>query len=183
MLKTLLLTLCLLQSFLHLVAPQEEIFQISFLSSNSSSAWEASPFEGFKKSPSLSEWSALINHGARLSVSDLEFLLKQVNQFRNWFFHETLDQKCWLYRKDVSPYFKPSLSTDRYLMSKFIPFTQKVLLSLGSRISVWGDIHGSISGFSDSLQHLISQQCLDDDFKVPNHCFLIFLGDFIDRGP
>jgi serine/threonine protein phosphatase 1 len=49
----------------------------------------------------------------------------------------------------------------------------------GERVYAIGDIHGRL----DLLDDLLDQIAIDDDARAPMATTLVFLGDFIDRGP
>jgi hypothetical protein len=50
-------------------------------------------------------------------------------------------------------------------------------------ITFWGDLHGSIHSFLRTLQILIKKGFLQDNFTIIDpHFYMIFLGDYTDRG-
>jgi hypothetical protein len=80
-----------------------------------------------------------------------------------------------------SHYFEPG---SIYEKDVFVPFVQKNILKEDSIIGIWGDIHGSDCSLSRTLIHFREKiGCLSEDFMLRENCFVIFLGDFADRGP
>jgi hypothetical protein len=83
-------------------------------------------------------------------------------------------------------------------------FVTRLMLTKGTRILIWSDLHGTLSSLLFSLKNLIQgnnvhgfknldkinstyshlhkQPCLSPNFIVADHCRLVFLGDFVDRG-
>lgn len=67
--------------------------------------------------------------------------------------------------------------------SKFQTFTQKLVLPDNSKIAMWGDLHGSIHSLLKDLEYLKNKNLIDENLKItdPNF-YMIFLGDYVDRG-
>jgi len=64
-------------------------------------------------------------------------------------------------------------------------FAQKLLVPANSRIVLVGDLHSSMSSLLNILGSLQSK-CLfaeKESFKLISSCYMIFLGDIVDRGP
>jgi hypothetical protein len=68
-----------------------------------------------------------------------------------------------------------------------MPFVQRLLLPAGSTVAVFGDLHGSLPSLLRSLHELAARGYLGDDLAVTSaHAgafFMLFLGDYVDRGP
>lgn len=65
-----------------------------------------------------------------------------------------------------------------------LPFVQRLELPVASRVAVFGDLHGSLHSFLRVLAGMSRDGWLRDDFTVAcSECFLLFLGDYVDRGP
>lgn len=66
------------------------------------------------------------------------------------------------------------------------PFVQKLLLPPGAVVAVFGDLHGSLHSFLRELNALVERGYLTDDFHVApdwaDTFFMLFLGDYVDRG-
>jgi hypothetical protein len=66
------------------------------------------------------------------------------------------------------------------------PFVQRALLPPQSVVATFGDLHGSFHSFLRHLRSLIDRGYLDEDLRVvPAHrssFFMLFLGDYVDRG-
>lgn len=65
----------------------------------------------------------------------------------------------------------------------FKPYVQKLVVPEGSEIIFWGDLHGNIRSLLLPLNRLKKSGFIADSFKITNpNCYMIFLGDFVDRG-
>jgi hypothetical protein len=67
--------------------------------------------------------------------------------------------------------------------NSFTPYVQKLVVPENAEIAFWGDLHGSVHSLVRSLTRLKNDGIIDDDFKIikPNF-YMIFLGDYVDRG-
>lgn len=104
-------------------------------------------------------------------VSKKEFL-ETMKRCEQCLFNQLKNRDVWLH--------KPS---DNAIGS--CPYVQKVVIPAGSAFACWGDLHGSVHSFIRSLKHLCQLGYLQDDFSIsPHHqqFYLIFLGDYVDRG-
>ena len=64
------------------------------------------------------------------------------------------------------------------------PFVQRVEVGGESaRVYVWGDLHGSLHSFLRHLALLRQRGDLGDDWALKPGVRLVFLGDYVDRGP
>ena len=61
-------------------------------------------------------------------------------------------------------------------------YVQKEVVPSGSKIIVIGDIHGSVHSLLRDLLRLKESGYLNDNFKLSDKCYLIFTGDYVDRG-
>lgn len=61
-------------------------------------------------------------------------------------------------------------------------FLEKHVLLEGSTLAVIGDIHGNDTRLVKTLEHLKKQGYIDDAYRCMPGRFLIFLGDYVDRG-
>jgi len=62
------------------------------------------------------------------------------------------------------------------------PFVQRLIVPIGSTIAFHGDLHGDIHALIVYLQQLHMQNVLEN-FKIKNpNFYMIFLGDYVDRG-
>ncbi len=72
---------------------------------------------------------------------------------------------------------------DGVLSSAFMPFAQKMVVPSGSRVAFFGDLHGNIESISKILIFLKKHGYLDANLKIlKKDFFMIFLGDYVDRG-
>jgi hypothetical protein len=62
-------------------------------------------------------------------------------------------------------------------------WAQKKLVSPGTLIKFIGDLHGDMHVFMLILLDLYSKEILRDDYTIAPNCLVVFLGDYIDRGP
>lgn len=66
---------------------------------------------------------------------------------------------------------------------EFTPFVQKLVIPQESNVFFFGDLHGNFHSLLRTLNHLKNQNVLDDSFHIINpSSYLIFLGDYVDRG-
>ena len=69
---------------------------------------------------------------------------------------------------------------------ELMPHVQKLVLPVGSTVAVFGDLHGSLHSILRELISLVDRGLLGPDGRVPalleKPFFLLFLGDFVDRG-
>lgn len=62
-------------------------------------------------------------------------------------------------------------------------FVQRVQLPPNATVFVWGDLHGSLHPFLRHLGMLRRLGALDARWALAPHVHLLFLGDYVDRGP
>lgn len=56
---------------------------------------------------------------------------------------------------------------------------KKTILPVESKLTLWGDIHGSVHSLCRTISNF-----LDSSWKIVDPCrYLVFLGDYVDRGP
>lgn len=68
-------------------------------------------------------------------------------------------------------------------MPEFAPFVQKLTIGPKSTVLFFGDLHGNIHSLMRTLNYLCSQNILDSDFRIIQpDTYLVFLGDYVDRG-
>lgn len=75
---------------------------------------------------------------------------------------------------------KPLNITDP--IKKFFPYAQKLVIPNGSEIAFHGDIHSDIHSLNTYIQYLNDQQIMNDFSITKNDFYIIFLGDYVDRG-
>ncbi len=67
--------------------------------------------------------------------------------------------------------------------ASFTPFAQKVVVPSGSKVAFFGDLHGNIDSVVKILTFLKKNAYLDDNLKIIKKDFyMMFLGDYVDRG-
>mgnify|MGYP005990669991 CR=1 FL=1 len=64
-----------------------------------------------------------------------------------------------------------------------LPFVQRVQLPVNATVFVWGDLHGSLHPFLRHLGMLRRLGALDAQWRLAPQVHLLFLGDYVDRGP
>jgi len=62
-------------------------------------------------------------------------------------------------------------------------YSQKLILNHDDECFVFGDIHGNFEDFIMLIKDLIKENVLDHNLKLKDNKYLIFLGDYTDRGP
>ena len=88
-------------------------------------------------------------------------------------------QKKWLHKR-MSPS-EHNVSAYNY----FLPYVQKTIIPQGSEIALWGDLHGSAHSLVRCIKHLCALGYVQDDFSIHKnhpHFYIMFLGDYVDRG-
>jgi len=88
--------------------------------------------------------------------------------------HQQYDAIHWLDQK------KPS-----YICGHFSGYTQKLILPSDAIVAVHGDVHGDIHALNRFISYCADQGYLDqqDAFKITDSQFyMLFLGDYVDRG-
>lgn len=65
----------------------------------------------------------------------------------------------------------------------FAPFVQRLIVPQQANVLFFGDLHGNIHSLLRTLHHFKKLNIIDDSFHLidPN-TYLIFLGDYVDRG-
>jgi hypothetical protein len=82
----------------------------------------------------------------------------------------------------------------RFAISKFwttfisyLGFVQKIEIPKGAKVFVRGDLHGDLKSLIKNLKNLQREGYLNEEYKVARQhrgkFFMVFLGDYIDRGP
>lgn len=61
-------------------------------------------------------------------------------------------------------------------------FIEKKDVSQNSTISVRADLHGDLKSLIETLKALQKKKVLDENFRCVPNCYLVFLGDYVDRG-
>ena len=65
----------------------------------------------------------------------------------------------------------------------FKPFAQKIMVPIGSNIAFFGDLHGNKDALINILQYLVRHGYIDNDLRIiKDNFYLVFLGDYVDRG-
>ena len=64
----------------------------------------------------------------------------------------------------------------------FVPFTQRLELSPGEKVVLFGDRHGDCHSLANDLEDLCVKGLLDGNFKLSEGVCMAFLGDYVDRG-
>ncbi len=63
-----------------------------------------------------------------------------------------------------------------------MPFMQQMIVDSKSRVYIQGDIHGSVHSLLRNLDRVCANGYLNDDFKLSDNVYMVFLGDYGDRG-
>ena len=64
----------------------------------------------------------------------------------------------------------------------FLPFTQKLQVPEGSEVIFHGDLHGDVRSLMVAIDQLNHQGYLDGFKLVRTNSYMVFLGDYTDRG-
>jgi hypothetical protein len=63
-----------------------------------------------------------------------------------------------------------------------VPFIQQLIVNPKSRVYIQGDIHGSVHSLLRNLERARAGGYLNEDFKLAENVYMVFLGDYGDRG-
>jgi hypothetical protein len=66
--------------------------------------------------------------------------------------------------------------------SHFRPFAQRLTLENGSKAILLGDLHGDFHSFMTYILNLRKEGFIDNNLQLKKDIYLIFLGDYVDRG-
>ncbi len=67
--------------------------------------------------------------------------------------------------------------------SNFIPYAQKKISRPGDKFYFRGDLHGDILSLVKQLEDMKERKVIDDNFRIiSDNIWMIFLGDYVDRG-
>lgn len=89
--------------------------------------------------------------------------------------HQLDEQSNWVHSS------KKPFSTE--VKTQFKPYVQKCIVPTDATIAVIGDLHGDVEALINTLDYLVKKGILDNTFTLKNNYYLIFLGDYTDRGP
>jgi hypothetical protein len=62
-------------------------------------------------------------------------------------------------------------------------YVNKYVLPKESKIIYLGDYHSSVHSLMVVIEHLKEKEILNNDYKLDDNYYIIFLGDIVDRGP
>lgn len=101
---------------------------------------------------------------------------------------QRLKTSTWFNHQMPAPHFldetidKHAVSEDG-ATSHFTPFIQKIIVKPGSKIITFGDIHGDYKALTSFINELVQTGYLDDSLKlIKDDVYLVFLGDYVNRG-
>jgi len=66
--------------------------------------------------------------------------------------------------------------------NKFLPYTQKLIIEPDTRVVFFGDLHGDLDSFMECFEETKNLGLLDENYKIPEKVYFIFLGDYVARG-
>lgn len=95
-------------------------------------------------------------------------------------FNDVLTNQLITSKKWVNP---PLDHPKAIINYSFNPYVQKCLLLPGATVTLLGDIHGDIVPLMTTLDILKKRGLFSEAFELKNSHYLIFLGDYTDRGP
>lgn len=116
-----------------------------------------------------------------LALNEVYFALQQcANVFKSDFL---TNKSLWLPTgSDKKNIFPESNFFDLDNNSPQRIYAQKLHLLPNSKVALHGDLHGDIHSLVGFLDDLKKQGYLNDDFKIADNFYLLFLGDYTDRG-
>ena len=74
----------------------------------------------------------------------------------------------------------PSQTDERHEIT--YPYVQKITIKTGDKICFTGDLHGSVHSLIRNLWRLLLLGYIDDNLKLTKNFYLVFTGDYTDRG-
>ncbi|GEM_PF-5632386 len=81
------------------------------------------------------------------------------------------------------PFYQPVDEKAYITQNKKHAFVQKLVVPSQSKVCFIGDLHGSVHSLLRNVWRLVALGWIGDDFKLVNRdCYMIFNGDFVDRG-
>ncbi len=123
------------------------------------------------------------------SVNQLPPIATAFGQYKPSFvplaeFKKTVDQ--FRYKQDTLLTKQSWVNTNPFLKittHSFKPFAQKLIVPNGSQVAFFGDLHGNVHALCALLHTLITDGYLDSNLQITkNNFYMIFLGDYVDRG-
>ncbi len=97
----------------------------------------------------------------------------------NWLFDERPGEAFC--QGDVGDF---KILEEQKVSSLFTPYVEKHLIPSGSKVIVFGDLHGDIESFVTILQHLQREGYIDDEYQLTSDdYYIVFIGDYTNRGP
>ena len=117
--------------------------------------------------------SELINYFDKLYNDDKQGQIYLEEKFKN-VIQEKLDY--------LIPEIK-NLYKKKYNLEYKKDYIIKEYLSENSKIIYLGDYHSSIHSLIEVIEYLQKEKILDDEYKLIDDYYIVFLGDIVDRGP
>jgi hypothetical protein len=153
------------------------------------------------KFPTLSSWVTsckscpLNRHGASLKQCS-GFLGSKVLQtaeqawqefdhiLHKWFVLRKKLASAQLWQKSNTGAYQPTEDFFNFdAPCSFTPFAQKIIVPSGAQFYIRGDLHGDMFSLLNQLTTLRDQGVIDDEFRIiPDNVWILFLGDYVDRG-
>eukprot|EP01137_Pigoraptor_chileana_P033609 Opistho-2@24756 len=133
--------------------------------------------------PPLGEWVAAMEDMCSFSPRDYGMMESVLGEFAS-FRASRLGRAAWVHGQhsplNLSAFFS---ATDGPDSLRFVPFVERWQLPCGSRVAIWGDIHGSARSLARTLVHMRDVLgALRDDWTLAPGWHAAFLGDMVDRG-
>ncbi|MBK1881678.1 metallophosphoesterase [Luteolibacter pohnpeiensis] len=92
------------------------------------------------------------------------------------------DRKLWVGASPKAEFFKYESGFYQDKKFNFQPFAKKLILPVGSKVYIQGDLHGDIHSLLITLDELRKRKVLDGFKVIDPSAYLCFTGDFTDRG-
>ncbi len=123
-----------------------------------------------KRCDNLPKDNASYKHTA-LTLNDL---MRAVRNYKKIAQQSTLTNNTYWYGR------RPAIGD--LCSEKFVPYIQKLCVIPGAKVAFHGDLHGDVHALNDYIADLNSKGYLDGFKIVKNNFYMLFLGDYTDRG-
>lgn len=97
---------------------------------------------------------------------------------------QTLSQAHWVGEnpKQHPLFLKINYLPEYLAYQNYLAYVEKRVVEPGSTVIICGDLHGDILSLGSLTNMLIKDGYLDNNLKLKQNTYMVFLGDYVDRG-